>query len=247
MARLYIDADRYAQAVPNLLVETVRENVLDLVRRKLDEHGGQWRDFVFGASDRLITKDDFAAIERRILESGYRFSWSATISPRERPDAYKPVKGVDADADDFSFEHDGAVTAEPDSSGREQRGIGENVVRHAQNAVGIARYIRSCEQVTAHILHGVPPETIAIIDDSGGTLTAPIIEYFSGIICAGGTVRSHLGILAREYGIPCLMNARVSGIRNGDKVEIEATAETMTSDAYFKGETRPARVWKLNR
>ena len=42
-------------------------------------------------------------------------------------------------------------------------------------------------------------------------LTAPIIEQFAGVICAGGSVRSHLGILSREYGIPCLMNARVSG------------------------------------
>jgi len=104
--------------------------------------GGDWREFVFGSSDR-ITKDDFAAIERRILESGYRFSWSATASPRERPDAYKPVEGVGVGAEEFSFEHPEAATSAPDPSGREQRGAGENVVRQTRNTVGIARYIRA--------------------------------------------------------------------------------------------------------
>ena len=31
-------------------------------------------------------------------------------------------------------------------------------------------------------------------------------------------IRSHLGILTREYGIPCFMNSKISGIREGDIV-----------------------------
>jgi signal transduction protein with GAF and PtsI domain len=92
---------------------------------------------------------------------------------------------------------------------------------------------------------GVPPDTISIIDDSGGTLTAPIIEHFKGVICAGGTVRSHLGILTREYGIPCLMNAQISGIRDGDKIEIEAAGPAKTTEAYQQGLDMSVRVWKL--
>ena len=95
------------------------------------------------------------------------------------------------------------------------------------------------------LTNGVPEGTIAIIDDSGGTLTAPILEQFHGVICAGGTVKSHLGILTREYGIPCLMNARVSGIRNGDRVEIEVSGPAKPMEAYQGDEDMSVRVWLL--
>ena len=92
---------------------------------------------------------------------------------------------------------------------------------------------------------GVPAGTVAIIDDSGGTLTAPILEQFAAVLCAGGTVRSHLGILTREYGIPCFMNAQLSGIRDGDTLELETSAPAKTTEAYQKGIAMIARVWRL--
>ena len=96
-----------------------------------------------------------------------------------------------------------------------------------------------------YLTDGVPEGTIAIIDDSGGTLTAPIIDQFAGIVCAGGTVRSHLGILSREYNIPCLMNAKVTGIRDGDTVTIEATAAAKTAEDYQAKVHRTGRVWVM--
>lgn len=242
--KLYVDVDRYGDPPNNLLVEAVRSACLDLVRRKWVESGDSWSAFVFGSSERLITAADFQEIERKILEAGHRFSWSALISQRERPEAYKPLEGLGEELGNFSFEHPEALVGEREADGRRQRGFGDNVVQHARNASGIARHVRSSEQVIAFMKAGVPAGTIAIIDDSGGTLTAPILEQFAGIICAGGTVRSHLGILAREYGIPCLMNAKISGIRDGDRVEIETSAEATTAEAYFSGQAKPARIWK---
>ena len=81
--------------------------------------------------------------------------------------------------------------------------------------------------------------------DSGGTLTAPILEQFKGVICAGGSTRSHLGILTREYGVPCLMNARISGIHHGDLVEMETSAPAKTAAAYQSGTEMTANVWRL--
>ena len=247
MARYYVDEDRYGGTPNNLLVEAMRSAILDMVRAKFAASGDDWSKFVFGSSDRLITRADFEAVERRILDSGHRFGWSAVISQRERPDAYRAPEGIGADAATFSFEHPEAPVGESEAGGRQQRGVGDNVVQRARNVCGTARHVRSSEQVIELMTAGVPAGTIAIIDDSGGTLTAPVLEQFAGIICAGGTVRSHLGILAREYGIPCLMNARISGIRDGDVVEIEASAEATTGEAYFGGQSKPARVWKLPR
>jgi len=245
MPKLYVDSDRYGDVPASVLVEAVHAAVRDLVRQRLQESGVDFHQFAAGASDRLITRADLELIEKRILDSGYRFAWSSLLSLRDRPDIY--AGGGDPRNSDaqFSFEHPQAKTAPADAQGREQRGVGDNVVRRSSNSIGIAHYIRTSERVLQLMRAGVPPGAIAIIDDSGGTLTAPILEKFSGVICAGGTVRSHLGILTREYGIPCLMNARISGIREGDRVELETTAAAKTAEAYQSGAEMTARIWKV--
>ena len=120
-------------------------------------------------------------------------------------------------------------------------------MRHPRNARGRAIYIRTSERVIELLTAGVPDDAIAIIDDSGGTLTAPVLERFAGIACAGGTVRSHMGILAREYGIPCLMNAKISGIREGEQIEMETQADARTAESYQSGVEMPARIWRITR
>lgn len=242
---LYTDCDRYGDAPASPLVEAIHNSVRDLVRRRWAESGESWSDFLLGSSNRLITKADIEGIERRILSTGYRFQWSSMLSVRDRPEIYVPVEGAETAGTDFSFEHPQAITAEVDVQGREQRGVGDNVVRRPANARGIALYVRTSERVIELMRNGVPDGTIAIIDDSGGTLTAPILERFAGVICAGGTVRSHLGILTREYGIPCLMNARISGIHEGDKVEMETNAPARTSESYQAGVEMSAKIWRL--
>ncbi len=158
MARLYVDEDRYGASPNSVLVEAVRNACLDLVRSKLAESGDDWASFVFGSSERLITAVDFEAVERRILDSGYRFDWSAVISQRERPDAYKAPEGMGADVSGFSFEHPEAIVGEPDGQGREQRGIGDNVVKVAttwrESPVTSAR----ASQVIEFMRRASPPE-----------------------------------------------------------------------------------------
>jgi hypothetical protein len=245
LAKLYVDTDKYGDRPISAVVEAFHNAIKDLVRRKLDQCGGDWNSFVFDKSYDLVTAADLADIEKKLLRTGHRFDWSAMISVAERPDVYKPAAGAADDVVSFSFEHPEAVVSAPDGSGREQRGFGDNVVKHSCNTTGRARYVRSSHRVLEWLADGVPPETIALIDDSGGTLTAPILEQFKGVICAGGTVRSHLGILTREYGIPCLMNAKVSGIKEGERVEMESSATAKTAEAYQKGIEVTARVWRL--
>jgi phosphohistidine swiveling domain-containing protein len=163
-------------------------------------------------------------------------------SAAERPGAYRDKA---LHEENFSFEHPQAPTAAPDADGRELRGAGDNVVTHAHNLKGIARYVRTSDKVLKYLTEGVPADTIAIVDDSGGTLTAPVLEKFKGVLCAGGTTRSHLAILTREYGIPCLMNVRLSGIRDGDAIELECSARAKTGDDYAAGTDVPARVWRV--
>ncbi|WP_311268185.1 PEP-utilizing enzyme [Sphingobium sp. WCS2017Hpa-17] len=238
---LPIDSARKGRPPASPLVEATLSLVQERLRDRFAQSGQDWDGFrVSGAA---LTKADLADVERRLLATGHRFDWSAGISVAERPDIYKS-RG-DGDQVDESFSHPDAPQGEPDETGRALAGVGDNVVRHDADITGIARFIRTNERVLDYLTNGVPPGIIAVIDDSGGTLTAPIIEQFTGVICAGGTVRSHLGILTREYNIPCLMNAKIAGIADGDTVTIEATAAAKTTEDYQQGVDRVGRVWRL--
>lgn len=242
MTKLSCDNDKYAWQSTFPIVEAYNAAMKDLVRKRLAEFGGDWRDFAAGAAYELITRDDIARIEAQLLANGYCFEPSAMSSAAERPEAYRDTGTHGAD---FSFEHPAAVTAPPDGAGRELRGAGDNVVSRSANLVGIARYVRTTDKVLEYLTEGVPPNTIAVVEDSGGTLTAPVLEQFTGVLCAGGTTRSHLAILTREYGIPCLMNARLSGIKDGDCLELEVTTRARTGDDYQTATEVPARVFRL--
>ncbi len=245
MSKLYGDTDKFGTQCSTPVVEAFHLNIRALVRRKWAESGKSWQEFVFGEAVDGISKEDFAAIDAKLLHYGHRYAWSAVVSQQERPDAYIAAQGVAEDLTNFSFEHPEAVTAAVDAEGLELRGVGDNVVQYAQDLVGTACYVRSSAMVLNYLNNGVPKGSIAVIDDSGGTLTAPILEQFAGVLCAGGTVRSHLGILTREYGIPCFMNAKLSGIREGDTVRMECTATAKTAEAYQKGVEMTGRVWRV--
>lgn len=247
MAKLFTDTDKYGDGTPSAVVDAFHGAAHDLMRQRLDALGGDRTALVQGDVASTYGAQHFRDVEQQLLDTGHRFDWSAAISPRERPDVYQPATGVsEDDLKNFCFQHPEAPTAKVDGDGREQRGIGDNVVKYPDNCTGTARYVRSSQRVLQWLSDGVPADTIAVIDDSGGTLTAPILEQFKSVICAGGTVRSHLGILTREYGIPCLMNAKVDGIMEGDRVEVEVTAQAKTADDYQAGREVTARVWRLN-
>ena len=169
-----------------------------------------------------------------MLATGYRFEASAQVSAVEEPDKYKPEAGI---AD---------TGHQPrDEQGRLIVGGGDNVFQAPADVTGTARLISTVDVVMDMLVNGVPEETIAVIDDSGGTLTAPILDGFTGVICMGGTTRSHLGILTREYNIPCLMAAELDGLQEGDTVLVEYSKPT--ADAYAERDTaaRP-RIIKVD-
>ncbi|PPJ14425.1 hypothetical protein C5E51_02805 [Nocardia nova] len=216
--------------LPNRYNSAIRE----LVARRAAELDFRWGEDVFTRSNELFDTADAKAIEQAVLDSGYRFEFSATASLDAEPDKYRRPEAA---AKSFVAGDGGADEA--------LHGRGDNVLTTADNTTGTVLRISRIEQVMDLLTDGVPENTIAVIDDSGGTLTAPILEGFHGVICLGGTVRSHLGILAREYGVPTLMNCRIDGLNDGDRVELETTTAPPAADAYETGDTGHARIWKL--
>jgi hypothetical protein len=99
---------------------------------------------------------------------------------------------------------------ENDEQGRPIVGTGDNVFKAPADITGTARYISDVDRVME--------------------MLTPILGDFTAVVCLGGTVRSHLGILTREYNVPCLMNATVDGLADGDEVTVEYSKPA--ADAY---------------
>jgi hypothetical protein len=219
-----------ATTVPRAYLSALRR----LAQSRLAESGGSWANFVFRKSYELIRRDDMERIEGDLLASGYRFTVSAVVSAVESPEKYKRLQGQD------ELEFLGTL-----KDGRILAGYGDNVMKREQNVLGSALYVHTTQDVLELMTLGVPPQTIAIVDDSGGTLTAPILADFAAIICMGGTVRSHLGILSREHDIPCFMNSSVAGVKNGDRLELNVSAPAKTAGDYQQRLEKKAEIWKV--
>jgi hypothetical protein len=227
--------DRWSRESATPLVERFHSAVRALAAEKLERSGMSWEEAV-AAGVLMPTREELERIEAEVLAEGYRFDVSATISLKEEPDKYKPLAGI-ADSGE----------QEADEEGRPIVGSGDNVFKAPADVTGIARYISDVDRVMEMLTGGVPKRTIAIIDDSGGTLTAPILGDFTAVVCMGGTVRSHLGILTREYNVPCLMNAELDGLADGDEVIVEYSKRA--ADAYADAEAAAehrARIIKLS-
>lgn len=211
MSTIPVTAQTEKWAKPSMThtVEFFHNGLRQLVADKLAASGKEWAEVVDDPAYEL-TLEDFEQLDAQLLATGYRYEMSAQISLVETPEKYRAVDGLaDTGADERNAE------------GLRIIGNGANVFRAAGDVVGTAKVISSVETVMELLLGGVPEHTIAVIDDSGGTLTAPILEHFAGVLCMGGTVRSHLGILTREYNVPCLMDVQLDGLKDGDRIRVE--------------------------
>jgi phosphohistidine swiveling domain-containing protein len=216
--------------VPRAYHTAVREHVA----RRVEELGGDWKSLVFDRQFDLFTEADAERIEAELLATGRKFQFSAEISLREQPDKYMKAEAAATDAAGLGEVVDGKTVV----------ALGDNVSQGKGTVSGKVLFVTSPDQVIELLTEGVPEGTVAVIDDSGGTLTAPILEDFTAVICMGGTVRSHLGILTREYGIPCLMNAVLAELHDGDEVEIDVSVPVPSAEDYSAGTAVRARVWK---
>jgi phosphohistidine swiveling domain-containing protein len=49
---------------------------------------------------------------------------------------------------------------------------------------------------------------ICIVEDAGITTLSPILSDLVGTICTKGSAGSHLAIVSREFGLPCIMGVK---------------------------------------
>jgi signal transduction protein with GAF and PtsI domain len=66
---------------------------------------------------------------------------------------------------------------------------------------------------------------VALVRDAGATFLAPLYHELTAIICTSGTVRSHIGIVSREFQVPCAMACAFDGAEPepGATVELDCS------------------------
>jgi signal transduction protein with GAF and PtsI domain len=66
---------------------------------------------------------------------------------------------------------------------------------------------------------------VAFVREAGATFLTPIYADLTAIVCSSGTLRSHIGIVSREFQVPCLMSATFPGgePEDGQEVEIDCS------------------------
>jgi len=62
---------------------------------------------------------------------------------------------------------------------------------------------------------------VALVRDAGATFLAPIYHELTAIVCTSGTVRSHIGIVSREFQVPCVMGCTFVGGEPASGAEVE--------------------------
>jgi phosphohistidine swiveling domain-containing protein len=98
-------------------------------------------------------------------------------------------------------------------------GTGEKVFEHAP-VRGTWKAVESPDDVLTLMDDGADG-VVALVRDAGATFLAPIYHELTAVVCTSGTVRSHIGIVSREFQVPCIMGLAFSGDEPTDGVEVE--------------------------
>lgn len=65
---------------------------------------------------------------------------------------------------------------------------------------------------------------VAVVADAGAPFLAPIFEDLTAVVCLSGTPLSHIGIVSREYEVPCVMGTTLeTEPQTGDEVEVDCS------------------------
>ncbi len=106
----------------------------------------------------------------------------------------------------------------------EQIGTGTKVFEAAAVS-GRWRRLSNPDAVIA-LLDDSAAGVVACVADAGATFLAPIFDDLTAVVCLSGTPMSHIGIVSREYRVPCLMGVSLVVEPEDDTlVEVDCSVE----------------------
>ena len=117
-------------------------------------------------------------------------------------------------------------------SGQREIGAGINVMEFAEPITGRTIFLDSPDQVLDFIMSDDVESSIVISRGGTTTFVAPALTAgVRGLMTLQGAPESHLGILSREYGIPCVMSVTFTeGVETSRGEIIPADGTLVTLD-----------------
>ena len=74
------------------------------------------------------------------------------------------------------------------------------------------------------LMDGTAEGIVACVADAGATFLAPIFDELTAVVCLSGTPQSHIGIVSREYQVPCVMATSLElEPHHDDEVEVDCS------------------------
>lgn len=116
---------------------------------------------------------------------------------------------------------------------REQVGHGQATFQ-GEDGAGRVHEITSIDEVLRCLERG-DSGWIALVHDASATNIAPLFPKLGGVICTRGGKTSHLALTAAEFGIPCVMGAKLTP---GVRLDGEQVVFTPAGDVFVIHEER---------
>jgi phosphohistidine swiveling domain-containing protein len=103
--------------------------------------------------------------------------------------------------------------------------IGHGLTVSGSGVEGVLHAANDTQQVFALLRHEALDEVILLTDSASATALVPLLAKVRGVVCRSGGMTSHLAIVSREFGIPCLMGAELPGDAELEGARIAIDAE----------------------
>lgn len=79
---------------------------------------------------------------------------------------------------------------------------------------------------TSADLVAVEGRVVAVVRDPGAVWLASLGESLVAVVCTTGTPRSHVGIMAANLGVPCVVAASMAVVPDdGTEVEVDCSGD----------------------
>ncbi len=109
--------------------------------------------------------------------------------------------------------------------------IGRGMTVSGSGTEGVLHAANDTSQVFALLRHEGLDEVILLTNSASATAVVPLLAKVRGVVCRSGGMTSHLAIVSREFGIPCLMGAELPGDESLEGLRVRIDAEGMIQRA----------------
>lgn len=87
--------------------------------------------------------------------------------------------------------------------------VTRGLVASGTGCQGVVRHVVHVADVLALMREPDLSETILLTESATATAVVPLLDRVCGLICTSGGITSHLAIVSREFGLPCIMAAEL--------------------------------------